>query len=227
MNDKLASAFLGVLACASVSLGAAEEKSYRAEFPKGDAAWNVAFQKEKGAPEAAKPGPDSEKPEKGRDIKNIRIVRKGDLRRDSVTWTDGTSTEYWWSKGAEIAVFQTDKSGPVHAMRGGLMDARRLDESLFAWVGSATLKEPQEFLGRKCLYFETRVPLVDDETELYQAWLDAENLRPVAWSNGASLAVFAFESGVPKDVLVMPAEFKKKLERYEAYIAPPKKLASP
>jgi hypothetical protein len=207
---------------AALPLTAAEKTDYHANFPKGDAAWNVTFQKAGAA--ALKP---EEGKEERRDIKSIRVVRRGELRRDTVLWTDGSSTEYWWSRGAQIVVFQAEKNGPVSAMKSGLMEARRLDESMFAWVGNDSFKKEQDFMARKSAYFETRVPLGEGERQERQAWLDLETMRPLAWSNGAVLAVFAFENTPPRDVLVMPAEFKKKLERYEAYAAPPKKLGKP
>jgi hypothetical protein len=193
---------------------------YRVDFPTGDAVWTIRFIK---AGEEDKQDVKKAEVNAKREIDQIKVIRSGKLRQDTVEWSDGEQTEYWWSSKAPIVVFQTEVNGPIRTMKSSMMGIRRFDESVFSWVGPSSFIDMREFQKLECWYFETKVLAFEGEYQTYHAWVDPETCRPVAWSNGQQTAQFTFE-GTPSGSLTMPGKFMKKLERYEAYAAPPQRL---
>ena len=210
---------------------------HRIDFPAGDAAWSVragkadakpgdltAPQPEPPAANSANPQDPAADQDQVREVRQIDIVRKGGLRRDQVRWTDGTMTEYWWSASSPIVVFQTKASEKVRAMKASQMGTRRFDDTLFSWVNATTFRRPEGYRGKKCLYYNYEMPLVDGETLTIHAWIDAKTHRPWAWSDGTTVALFQFDLPVPEEPLSIPPDFAQTLQRYEAFYAPPKRL---
>lgn len=199
------------------ALLAADEIIHSNGFPKGDAEWTVTSKKIHSDADAA----GSVNPKQ---IARIDVVRKGKLRRDSIVWNDGGRTEYWWSLDPLVVVFDGGRDGSIRAMKPGLMGDRRFDESLFSWASAGTYVGQKNLLGKTCLFYETKVETIDGEPEPRQIWLEKETRLPVAWSDGIYLMVFSF-APMPSTIgpLVVPQKYLAELQRYAAYVAPPKR----
>jgi len=199
----------------------ADEIVHTMNFPKGDAAWAITLNL------ISKPVPKG-KTEPSRDggiyrqIKKIDFVRKGNLRRDTILWSDGSVTEHWWPGDGGLALVQDDPKGVVTAAKTIHMEDQRYDASSFAWVGKSTYMGMQPLNGKKCRYYRVEVPIIDEEKEFVYAWIDNETSRPVAWSKGGHTALFTFDLPIPVEPLVIPENFNKEFKRINAFFAPPK-----
>lgn len=207
---------------------AAEEIVHSVKFPQGDAAWSISFQTASSTGNAESPTPaasPSGSPPP-RQVKKIDIVRKGQLRRDTLSWSDGSFTEYWWPEKSHLVLLQDEVGGRIRATKVGTMGDQRFDAVTFAWVGKMTFKGMKPFDGKPCRYYEIEVPVIDDEKETLHAWIDGESLKPVAWSKGGYTAIFSFGLPLPAEPLVMPEKFRKELSRIGAFFAPSKKYGT-
>lgn len=192
------------------------------DFPKGDAAWTVLYTTQ------LKENKDRDKFAGEQRVKRIDVVRSGKYRRDMVHWQQGGTTQYWWHGPAKTVFFQTEPGAPITKMRSSVIGMRRLDESNFSWVGPETYQGQNELQGEEYDYFEkvVRQTLDDGDSLTYtlRAWIDLETRLPHAWSDGSVLAIYDFDQPLPTGGLIPPPAFKKSIDEYEAYIAPPKRL---
>lgn len=197
------------------SIRAAEEIVHTVNFPKGDAAWTVDFKVEKAAP-TPKPTPaitEKSPPPPPRQKKKVEIVRQGNLRHDIVTWSDGSTTEFWWIQKAGLIVYQDVPDGRINILKTGNLPDQLNDGSLFTWVNAGTFVDKRQFQGKKCRYYETEITLPTLEKLTLRAWIDNETQKPAAWSNSGILSLFTFDNPLPAEPLVLPDKFQKVAER--------------
>jgi hypothetical protein len=195
-------------------LHAQEPPAHQAKFPKGDAAWEVKVEKTKGNLPEASPA------QGGRQVSAISIVRMGNLRRDTTTWSDGTSTQTWWLAEPPLALLQGRNPGNIRALKVSQLGPRRFDESTFEWISAQNYKGEETIEGRKVKVYQLERPLDDGDVAILTAKLDAETGEPVVWSEGAKTVTFKFGQPLPGEPLVLPEDFRKALTRCEAYYAP-------
>lgn len=217
MNKFLAATTVIVLAASAATAPAqTQEPNYRAEFPKGDAAWSVVFTKEKKPDEASQKAPS---------LKSMEIVRQGDLRRDTVIWTDGEKSEHWWSTAGNEVFFENRGDTVVRTMKASQRSDARYDETFFSWVGRKTFVDERTLDGRKYWYFEAKSRSdTNDENETLAAWVNPETARPVAWSDSTRVVYFEFKTLEPGFKLIPPAQFMEVIARYNAYRTPPTRV---
>lgn len=210
---RLLVAIMGVMACAG-ALAQESPVSHVVNFPRGAAAWEVAFEKPSKPPEGDNSPPAAEK---------IEIVRRDNLRRDTVHWTDGTVREQWWCENPPVLVFESP-NGSVSAMKGAYAAERRYDESSFTWVNAKAFMGMEVVRGKKCSYYEKEFSDAGEASIKlkWRAWIDPETQRPVAYNNGFSTVFFTFSEAIPEK-LEVPGKFEKKLRRYQAFYAPAQK----
>lgn len=209
MNRRFVLAIL--CAAASVAPLSAQEVTHSVSFPKGDAMWSVLMAPRK-KPSGGEASPAA--------VTRIDIVRSGNLRRDTITYSDGTQKQQWWGNAPEVLLSESD-GGRVRAIPGGYAEEQRYDEASFAWVGEATLVGPETMGGKNCLRYERKVVPDEDVSKTFVAWIDPATHRPVALNNGFVTVTFAF-SDVPPESLQLPQKFRDKLDRYQAFYAPAK-----
>lgn len=220
--------FFGFLTVAVLGLegkpaNAAAEISHAVDFPKGDAAWSVKLENGRTSSKKMSRAAASE----SRTMKNVEIVRISSLRRDTVLWSDGSTTEYWWPQNPPVVLFQEKTNGRMNIKKAGNMGEQRFDESNFEWVDGKTFVKMGSYKGRKCRFYKMEVPFIDDEKQTFRAWIDEETLRPLAWSNGDIVAVFSFHTSLPSEPLILPAEFQKEIDRLGAFFGPAKAPETP
>jgi hypothetical protein len=194
---------------------APEPLVHKVDFPKGNVRWTVTFEiidaeLAKAAEVQSKKDPQQKK---------IEIVRTGDLRHDVIAWSNNSNSELWWVQNPPL-VFQDDPDGKVSAREFGNMKADRFDESNFEWIGAATFKGIQDFKDRKCRYYEKEITLDNDEKAVLKAWIDAETLKPYAWTDGARAAIYTFSATVPGE-LVLPEKYQSAVKRLQSFFGPP------
>lgn len=220
MNKMLFGFFVVIVLGLDVaSANAPAEISHSVDFPKGDAAWSVKFERISSKKTSSRARSNTR-------IAKTEIVRMGDLRRDTVILSDGTQAEYWWTQEPPF-VFQEEANKRVSIKKPGAMGDQRLDASIFEWVDEKTFVKMESYKGRKCRFYKMEVPLIDDEKQTFRAWIDEETLRPLAWSNGDIVAVFSFHTSLPSEPLILPAEFQKEIDRLGAFFGPAKAPETP
>jgi len=213
--NKLALCFLTFVTMGGNSMRAAEEIVHTVDFPKGDAAWTVDFKVEKNAA-TPKPSPsitENSSPPPPRQRKKVEIVRQGNLRNDIVTWSDGSTTDYWWSGKSGFILYQDAPDGRINILKTGNLPDQCYDSSLFTWVSAGAFVDMRHFQGKKCRYYETEIILPSEEILTLRAWIDNETQKPTAWSDSGILSLFTFERPMPLEPLVLPDRFQIVMER--------------
>lgn len=211
-------AFLAV----TVAPGFSQEKiSHEVKFPTGDAAWTVVIGKE------MRPGEETKTAEEiqnaatqKRAIKSIDIVRIGKTRRDTIHWSDATTTEYWWIDKLSIILMRGRPGEKIRSIKANLLEARSLDASIFAWVGEKTFQGIDSFKGKKAQRYQMKTPVEDGGFSYVNALIDPETSQPLMWSDGSNQAFFSFDASLPDEPLVMPPDFQEAFKSYEALYAP-------
>lgn len=184
------------------------------EFPQGDAVWSVTVEPsgEKGPRRKASTEPRQEK---------IDIVRQGALRRDTVTWPGGKTTEVWWLAEPPVAIAESERNGAINVVSAAELLPLRLDAKAFAWIGDTTFQGNKRFKGRRCQCYETKEEALPGQR--IRAWIDAKTRQPVAIDNGIGLFIFQLHPTETPEALTLPARFQKALARYQSFRAPSQK----
>ena len=215
----------GIAACSPpLSWCVAQEVRHEVAFPKGDAAWSVAFENTAApTPTPAAGVPPATPPKKP--VK-VDIVRQGNLRRDTVVCSDGTTTQIWWCENPPVAMFDNGPKDHVSSMRASSMAQVRYDASSFEWVGAKSFAGMKPYKGKPGQYYEMEV--IDDNDgektkRTLRAWIDPETHKPLALDNGFNKVAFLFRDDIPVEPLQMPANFLEKYRRLEAFFAPPRR----
>ncbi len=187
------------------------------------AAWEVKITHPKS--KAGEENPEADSDSRNRLAENIAVQIHNGMRRDIVTWSDGTTTEMWFSKGLElrgassghVAVIATND--PDSQFFGGYKDFPEL-----AWVGLKHFSGIEVVGGKACFVYRYQSePQSHDEipTEVggfladqRTAWIDAETLLPVRLLLGKVDHEFSHKaSGSP--LPRMPDQFGAAVDRIE------------
>ena len=208
------------------------------KFPAGDASWTVEFSypKTPAPPAPTSDGNSAQPPLVVRKAQKIEVTQVGNTKRVLIAWTDGKTSERWAIPGLPV-IFETlphDESS-VAALENG-SSAKLFAEYVmpydsfgFRWITPKSLQEkaPVSHAGRKCFHYKGPVfppsvgaspgemPVASPDTPDWQAWIDAETLRPVALDTGTALCVFTFQKEAPVGPLIPPAKFKKQMDYYK------------
>jgi hypothetical protein len=210
--------FAIILAVAAISgLGQAQEPEYRAEFPKGDTNWTILFTKPEKDP--------GQETQKAPHLKQMDVVRRGDLRRDILVWSDGVKSEHWWSTAGNEVFFENRGNTEVRAVKASQKGESRYDETFFAWVGKQTYAGERNLDGKNYWYFETKYKNEGTEqNNTLAAWVDPKTAWPYCWSDGDRKVYFEFKPLDPNFRLDVPPKFAEAIARYNAYRTPPTRL---
>lgn len=217
----MASILAAVLSLQFARAQAHEAIVHAVSFPKGDAAWSVKLADYK-RPDG-RDGKIAVEPPASLVVKKVKIVRKGGLRRDVVTYLDNSESTYWWVEKSGIILWKKGDE-PVQAMRSGFFGAQRFDESFFSWVNEKTFRGMEKFQGEDCRHYHIEVPSVDGDVMAYDAWIDNKSQKPVAWNDGGVPRIFSMDESIPEEPLSLSTSFQDVLARCEAALAPKRKL---
>jgi hypothetical protein len=193
----------------------AQQDLHVVRFPEGDSAWTVEIEALTEQARSASGGQD-------RRSEKIEVVRKGNFRRDKVTWSDGTSSEYWWVLSPELVLFRAKPGEPLFPIRGNQIGTRRYDEGIFTWVKEETFVADNKDSASSVRQY--RVKLENDGSVGYfTAEVDAGTNLPISWSDGVVRARFHFKPP-PTEALQIPAEYRAELEGIAERLTPAKPL---
>ncbi|MFA7344200.1 MAG: hypothetical protein WC003_07860 [Terrimicrobiaceae bacterium] len=197
--------------------------THEVHFPKGDAAWSVAFENQ-AAPASKPTGGAAPETIPTRTVK-VDIVRQGNLRRDVVTLSDGSTRGIWWIRNPPVALF--DNGPRISTAMASSMAQQRYDESSFDWVGANAFAGMKPCKGKPCQYYEMEVvDEMDGTKHTRRAWIDPETHQPVALDDSFIKVTFAFQDAAPTEPLRMPDNFLDKYKRVQAFYAPPRRAGN-
>lgn len=188
-------------------------------FPDGDATWSVTFERVK-----SDALPKTAAAEQPAEINKIDVVRKGNLRRDTIKWSDGNSTQYWWIQIPPVVLYENKKDGTIESAKAGYVKDRLLDASSFAWVNPSTFVDERPFRKIPCKYYEMQVVDRTEDPKMFRAWIDAKTGKPVALRTGIDDMVFEFDTGDLSSPLVIPPKFEDLLKKIVTANTPPVRL---
>ena len=198
---------------------AQEQVVHTVHFPQGDAAWSVSFELDDLPGHL--PLPKVKTSERQRT--KIDVVRKGNLRHDLVTWSDGTTTEYWWSGNPAFVLHQEGNDGRIIVDKTGNMNDSRMDETFFTWISPEHYVGLENFKDKRCRYYEMTFELPSGDKATRRGWIENKTSIPVGWSETGILSIFSFDAPLPSDPLVMPSNFKTALDRMQSFFVFPKR----
>lgn len=173
-------------------------------FPSGDAAWTVEIersaspvgQKERTAPYAVK----------------YDIQRKGNVRLDRITFSNGQVVERWWTLGAAPFVLEKAWNGNEYFYSPNENTrATAFDGSMFRWLQGKEPLGEEKWKGKACLIFAGEVQ-EEHGTTTRKAWIDKETGRVCGMQAAALTYVFTFHEKTPER-LDAPATLRKRADR--------------
>jgi hypothetical protein len=219
MNKSIVGLGLCAFLCAGIPKGFSQQEiSHKVDFPQ-DGEWTVTFSGIKNKTENA---PSEAETVKKR--KKVDIVRKRDLRRDIVTWSDGTTTTYWWSVNPLGVFYESGSNGHISAMKGSSNSLQSYDASSFTWVNEKTFLGMKPFQGKQCQFYETEIVQGGGESFnlKLRAWIDPKTQRPEGLMNGFDEVSFSFKEGAVEE-LKIPENFQQRIKQFQAFYSPTKK----
>jgi hypothetical protein len=177
-------------------------------------------------------------------MKKVEIVRKGDIRRNRITWSNGTTSERWSLDSLKASIVQDERNGGIFIVPEGdpvlgRATAVGLDASAFDWITPAMLQEKAAVssAGKTCFLYKGMMPVStvnqDGNTQAFtllhlspvpaEAWIEAETLLPVALRHSDTHYAFTFQPA-PAEPLVLPSRFQNIVDRYQLHLTPPRRL---
>jgi len=176
-------------------------------------------------------------------MKSIEITRVGKLRRDSITWWDGHTSETWYL--LDVGLILVEQAHIIQEVRTSTQGQDRnglvpklldLDQASLSWIKPENYKGEESLNGKKNYHYRTVItipgpPMSDPKTGkeipgepihlIYQAWLNPKTLQPIALDDGDQNYTLTFSSTPPTEHLELPERFKKDLQEYRnAHIVP-------
>lgn len=171
-------------------------------------------------------------------VAKIKIVRTGNIRRDTVAWSDNSSSEIWSLCREGLAVTEVrrnDGTKNIHVLSGTLRDSfspRILlftPETLF-WI-TRTARVHDESGGEEnppIHYRQTIVPpsskpglprmpegVNQGPPRVLQAWIDPTTLLPIKLDDGTALYELSFSTDLPEAFLQIPTHLEVQLKRWQ------------
>jgi hypothetical protein len=160
-------------------------------------------------------------------IKHIEITRDGDLQRDIVTWSDGSSSETW--RIFDVRLLVADNKASANSVNVYALDSSQaagftprilaLNLRSFSWISPGRLVGKENKDGKEVFRYRAPVlvpgflPRDPPRQVIYQAWIDAKTLIPVALDDSDDTYKLAF-SAPPTEPLILPERFKKIVDYY-------------
>lgn len=191
--------------------------SHDVNFPTGDAAWTVQIERLQKVP--AESGPKSV-PEP----REIDVVRKGNVRRDTIAWSDGSTSQYWWKLSPGMVLFRVKPSEPLFFMLPSQLGNRRYDASNFSWVNAKTYRKEGSADGQAVREYHIKIKDPElDRVKIFNAEISAATGLPVTWSDDDWKATFQFKA-VPAETLTIPSEYQAEFDRIVQSQAPARPL---
>lgn len=171
-------------------------------------------------------------------VAKIKIVRTGNIRRDTVAWSDNSTSEVWSLCREGLAVTEVRRENGekyIQVLSGTLRDSfspRILlltPETLF-WItrtarvqdSSGTEENPpvhyrQTIAPPSSRPGQPRTPEGGNQgpPRVLQAWIDPATLLPVKLDDGTALYELSFSNELPETPLQIPTDLDAQLRRWQ------------
>jgi len=199
-------------------------------LPSGEFACSVAVTPRQSAPPApahSVPANAQPVPEKPAVIQSVNILRAGKLQRNDTTWSDGQTSEAWILIDRDLALVEETigLNTFIAKMPKGTEKLNRLcptildlDAGSMSWISPRSFTGTIALQGKPALHYQATRSLIvaggAPRILLFQAWIDAKTLAPLALDDGDALYDLTFFAP-PDGPLVMPVRFQQELQHYE------------
>lgn len=192
-------------------------------LPKGDMSCSVDVTVNQ-APSSTQPAsPKTEIPQ----MKHVEIAQVGNLRRDTITWSDGDKTETWKVLNTGFSLVEVTYPAkciydvPAGSFMGSYFSRKILDltPASTSWITVASLVGQTDHDGKPAIHYRasvvvpSNVPHQAPRQVFYEAWVDAKTLIPMAFDDGDYVYELTF-SDPPTAPLVMPERFQENFRYY-------------
>lgn len=160
------------------------------------------------------PGTAHKKPEAPHSKKQFQVTRTGDVSLELTTWSDGTSTQLWRTKGV---LFLKAPPSTYYAILPESDDPSPTAQPDFrdlGWVDLNHFTGVKQINGQNCYVYTTqeyRSPFPYDgdpprnaHAEEATVWISVDTKLPVAWQDPYYRAAYTFALPVP--ALALPGE---------------------
>ena len=186
-------------------------------FPSGPAAWTVEC---RGS--LPPPDPGQDQAAQAVTLNKVEASQDGEKQRILTRWSNGRTRENWSLSGLGVTLSESPGGKTFVSM-----EKAPFDPSAFTWIKKEFLQGevPVSYKGKKCWHYKGKVAKFNflngesDGTVVCEAWIDAENLLPVALHDGEMLGVFNFTTFDGN--LTLPEKFKKRLDYYKTVMGVP------
>lgn len=170
-------------------------------FPSGDAAWTVDIERMKQP--GNKPDPVVPYPVK------YDIQKKGDVRLDRITFSNGQTTERWWSVGASTFLWEKGLNGNAYFYSPNENTAATsFDAAMFRWLNGKKPLGEEKWKGKTCLVFSGEAQ-EEHRKAARKAWIDKETGRVMGLQASGLTYVFTFHDEVPERLEPPPTLLKR------------------
>ncbi|MEI8340807.1 MAG: hypothetical protein WCH43_04615, partial [Verrucomicrobiota bacterium] len=199
-------------------------------FPQDDAAWTV---------EVSYPGISTSNQPRIPRIQKVEIVRKNNIRRNRITWSNGLTTETWQLDSLGVQVFEDPNNHGVYVISKNdaittFLISVNFDASSFAWINESAFKGFTTYSGKKCRQYLAFVPRrqfpgtsAPPPTPLApvenKALIDETTLLPVTLDDTLTFCRFTFLPP-PSEPIVMPEKLLQQLKQYQEATTPLRRL---
>lgn len=170
-------------------------------FPAGDVAWTVEIEKDRESGGLAVPYP-----------VRFEIQKKGNFRRDQITYSNGQMAERWWYVASGTFLLEKGLNGQEYFYSPNENTAATsFDASMFRWLDGKNPMGEEKWKGKECLVFSGEIQ-TDEVKTSRKAWIDKETGRVVGLQASGQTYVFTFHDEAP-GTLDPPATLLKRADR--------------
>ncbi len=164
-------------------------------------------------------------PPESRFLKEVRVTKTRDKKREISTWSDGIESETWYMDGHVIYRQPHFLSDDVAVVEEATYFAQGDFPNLF-WVNKDTYKRQEIREGRLCYYYESDPSAVPGRVSaslqgqlqrppVFKAWIDVKTKLPVVLDQGKLIEKYSFSAGTSQSISLPPL-FARKLEQFLA-----------
>lgn len=168
-----------------------------------------------------------------RKIKKVEVAQDENFRRDQVTFSDGSQTEYWRIKGFWVIpdTHGDLRTTPASGWSDFYQDWRAFNGDQLQSLSLDGPSKPGEIKGITCQVFESfsifnprssRLPKETPAKAKTLLWLDPASRYPIAVREGNRLYAFKFKEDAEQPVLTPPEIYLKAQEEHAKLVPPPK-----
>ncbi len=223
---------IGGVAFCLLSAGYAAGQSM-VSFPQGDFSCTIdlVYHKPPGLPPAV-PGATPDPALIPAVPKTVEVQKINEVIFMSIKRLNNRTTQVWYPGALQLTLFRDSIQPQLNSYRGrGLFpDVFYLDKEKgwYEWADEKSFKEEMDLKDVACRRYSKAVlvpaasPGLPPLTVIYQLWLDAETLRPIAFDDGDVRYNLKF-GAAPEKPPSVPAEITQEIARYEELLAPAKR----